>query len=276
MAIPRSLFESPDARHRLAVLFRRYWYPLRSMLRRDFKIRYAPTFLGVGWAALQPLLLLLLYTFVFSGILNVKFGPEAGTFGFVLYFGCGFFPYHALSEAMRQGSTSLTDNRGLLDKVIFPAEVLPAVSVLTAGVTEIIGLVLLAVFASFFGIHPSAWLLFLPVIVLLRIVLSLGLGWLVSVLNVFVNDLGQILGLLLLTLMFITPIFYPVEAVPEGMIWLVKLNPLYYVVTAYRAVILHTQNPLPALLGLIPWAIIMSAFGLWFFRRTIERAKDFL
>ena len=276
MANPPASSESTKASHGFVVSLRRYWYPLLSMLRRDFKIRYSPTLLGVGWTVLQPLILLLLYTFVFSWILKVRLGPEAGTRDFVLYFAAGFFPYLAFSEAIQRGSTSLTDNRSLLNKVIFPAEVLPAVGVLMAAVIEIIGLLLLVVLASFFGVRLSAWLLFLPLIVFLRIVLCLGLVWLVSVLNVFVRDLGQILGLLLLAWMFFTPIFYPADAVPDSLTWLLMLNPLYHVVTAYRAVILEARSPLPALAGLIVWAVFVTGFGLWFFRRTIERAKDFL
>ncbi len=277
MAIQRSASESKRADHPAIVSFWRYWYPLLSMIRRDFKTRYGPTFLGVGWAVLQPLLLLLLYTVVFSGILQVRLGPEDGAREFVLHLACGLFPYIACAEAVQRGSTSLTENRSLLDKVIFPAVVLPSVGGLIATVTEVVGLALLVLFASFLGgVRPSAWVLFLPAIVLLRVVMCLGLAWLVSVLNVFVRDLGQILGLLLTAWMFLTPIFYRVDAVPDGLTWLLKLNPLYHVVTSYRAVILQAQNPLPAIPGLLIWAIITPVLGLWFFRRTIERAKDLL
>ena len=180
---------------------------------------------------------------MFSWILQVRLGPEAGTRAFVLYFACGFLPYLAFSEAIQRGSTSLTDNRSLLDKVVFPAEVLPAVGVFMAAVTEVIGLLLLVVMASFLGVRPSAWLFLLPLIVVLRIVLCLGLAWLVSVLNVFVSDLGQILGLLLLSWMFFTPIFYPADAVPDSLTWLLLLNPLYHVVTAYRAAPRSARSP---------------------------------
>ena len=146
--------ESTRASHSFGVTLRCYWYPLLSMLRREFKIRYSLTLFGVGWTVLQPLILLLLYTFVFSWILQVRLGPEAGTRAFVLYFACGFLPYLAFSEAIQRGSTSLTDNRSLLDKVVFPAEVLPAVGVFMAAVTEIIGLLLLVVMASFLGVRP--------------------------------------------------------------------------------------------------------------------------
>ncbi|MFC2169808.1 ABC transporter permease [Acidobacteriota bacterium] len=261
---------------RIILLRHRYGYALLSLVRRDLKTRYSPTFLGLGWAVLQPLILLLIYTFVFSAIIKVRFNAEDRTIDFVLYLVCGFLPYMALSEGILRGSTSLKENRGLLDKVIFPAEVLPAVGVVIAAVTEIIGLLLLVGLAACYGVKLSAWIVFLPLLVLLRIGITLGLAWLTSILNVFITDLGQFLGLLLTAWMFLTPIFYPVDLIPDYLVWLLKVNPLYYVITAYRAVILQAGIPLPELLGLIFWAAAISVLGLWFFRQTISRAKDFL
>ena len=254
----------------------RYGYPLLSLIRRDFKTRYAPTALGLGWAVLQPLIFILLYTFVFSFILKVKFSTEDNTSDFVLYLVCGFLPFMAFSEGIQRGSTSLTENRSLLAKVIFPAEVLPTVGVFSAAVTEIIGMLLLVILAGIFGVRPSFWLLFLPFLILLRIAITLGFAWLVSVLNVFITDIGQFLGLLLTAWMFLTPIFYSANLVPPDFQWLLVVNPIYQLIAAYRAIVLHTQSPLPELIHLMPWIIIIPGFGLWFFRRTVERAKDFL
>lgn len=264
------------SRAKVALFLHRYGYPLLSLVRRDFKIRYAPTILGLVWTVLQPLVFLSIYTFVFSVILKVKVGPEDSPSGFVLYLLSGYLPYMALSEAIQRGSTCLTENRSLLNKVIFPAEVLPAVGVASATVTEVIGLILLSGLAAILGVHLSLWIAFLPILMLVRIALSLGLAWLVSVLNVFLTDLGQFLGLLLMAWMFLTPIFYPVEAVPQSLIFLLKLNPLHHLIAAYRAAVLQAQNPLPELLIAMGWAAGFLVFGFWFFRRTVERAKDFL
>jgi ABC-type polysaccharide/polyol phosphate export permease len=261
---------------RAMILMHRFGYPLLSLVRRDFRVRYAPTILGLGWTVVQPLIFLLIYTFVFSAILKVKFQSLDGPGGFVLYLLSGYLPYMALSEGIQRGSTSLTENRNLLDKVIFPAEVLPVVGTASAAVTEIIGILLLVILAVFYGIHLSAWIVLMPFLLLIRIGLTLGLAWIVSVLNVFLSDLGQFLGLLLMAWMFLTPIFYPVEAVPNGLVWILKLNPLHHMIACYRAVLLEARSPLMELLGLIPFSFAVFFSGLWFFRRTIERAKDFL
>jgi ABC-type polysaccharide/polyol phosphate export permease len=254
----------------------RYWYLLTALVRRDFKIRYASTVFGLGWSVLQPLGLLLLYVFVFSAILKVQVRSEEGPGGFVLYLLCGYLPFIATSEAVHRGSVALTENRSLLKKMIFPAEVLPAVGVISATVAEIIGLLLLVVLALLSGIRPSAWLLFLPILILLRIGISIGLAWLVSVLSVFFNDFSQILGLFMTAWMFLTPIFYPVSAVPEHLAFLLALNPLHYLIRGYRAVILQAHNPGSDLVILAIFSSLVGSLGLWFFRKTIDRAKDLL
>jgi ABC-type polysaccharide/polyol phosphate export permease len=263
--------------YKISVSFsHRYGYPLLSLIKRDFKTRYSPTFLGLGWTVLQPLIFILIYTFVFSFILKVKLDPESGNTVFVLYLVSGFLPFMALAEGITQGSICLKENKSLLDKVIFPAPVLPIVGVVIAAINEIIGLTLFIVISFFFGVRPSWWLLLLPLFILLKILFTIGISWLVSVLNVFITDLGQFLGLAITAWMFFSPIFYPVSAVPNFLLWLLKINPLYHFITSYRAILLYGQNPLKNLWILLIITFITLIFGLWFFKKTIERAKDFL
>ncbi|MEM7392270.1 MAG: ABC transporter permease [Verrucomicrobiota bacterium] len=261
---------------RITLLVHRYGYPLRALVRRDLKSRYASTLLGMAWTVLQPLFLILLYTLVFSVFLKVKFHPEHGTGDFALYLMCGFLPFLALSEGVQRASLSLTEHRGLVDKVLFPAEVLPAVGVISGALTELIGLIILILIATFMGIVPTPWLALLPLLILCRILITLGLAWLASVLTVFFKDLGPLIGLLLMALMFLTPIFYPMNAIPDGLGWLLTVNPLFHVVAVYRAVLLHAANPLPMLPGLLIATVVIFSLGLWFFRQTINRAKDVL
>jgi homopolymeric O-antigen transport system permease protein len=254
----------------------RHWYALRALVRRDLAARYGQTVLGLGWTVVQPLMLLVLYTFVFSVIMKLKFRAGAGTGDFALYLTCGMFPFLALSEGIQRATNSLTENKSLLDKVRFPAEVLPAVAVVGAGLTETIGLLLLLLFTPFFDVQLSLWLAFLPLLIVMRLAFTMGLAWLASVLNVFFTDLGQMIGLLLTSWMFLTPIFYPVAMVPEGFMWLVEINPLHQFVSAYRAVVLEARSPLPMLPALLAWTVASCVLGWWFFRRTVENAKDFL
>jgi len=257
-----------------SIRLHRYGYPLLSLVRREFKTRYGLTALGPIWSLVHPLMFLLLYTLVFPVIMRVRFRPGMSAFDSALYLVCGLLPYLAMVESIHRASTSLTENRSLLEKVVFPAEVLPAVPVVSAAVTEIIGLLLIATLSGFRNLSP--WILFLPLLVILRILFTLGLAWFVSVLNVFLRDLGQVLGLILTAWMFLTPIFYPLDLIPESLTWLLRVNFLHHLVSAYRAVVITGRSPANELPYLLVWTGVVLVLGLWFFQRTLGRAKDFL
>ncbi len=256
--------------------FDRYRFALAAFVRRDLQGRYSRTVLGLGWIVLQPLMLLVLYTFIFSVMMQLQFTAGRGTGNFALYLASGMFPFLALSEGIQRATTSLSGNRSLLDKVRFPAEVLPAVGVITSTIPEALGLLLLVVVAGLGGVQPSAWLVFLPVLVFLRVMLTMGIAWLVSVLNVFLVDIGQFVGLFLTAWLFLTPVFYPPDLVPGRFAMALQLNPLYQLVDAYRAVLLEARSPLESIPTLTVSAGLSFCLGLAFFRGTVERAKDFL
>lgn len=258
-----------------AAQLRTRWYPLLALVRRETQRRYATTVLGLGWTLLQPLVLIGVYLLVFGTILQSGAGPDAPSFTFFLL--TGMLPYLATAEGVQRAATSLREDRALFDRETFPAEVVPASRVVAAAVTEVMALALVVVVGVALGdLRASGWLLLLPVLVVLRIVLSCGYAWLLSVLTVFLTDLGEALGLLLTAWLFLTPIFYRVDQVPEGLRWLLAINPLHHVVQAYRAVLLEGRAPGVELVWLAGWTVVVAGLGLWFYRKALERAKDFL
>jgi ABC-type polysaccharide/polyol phosphate export permease len=259
-----------------AAALHRYWYALAALVRRDLQQRYARTVIGLGWAAVQPLVLMALYLIVFTWILKVRTEDGQSPAEYALFMVCGMLPFLAISEGLNRAAWSLRDDRALLDRVAFPAETVPAARVVSAAVAECMGLALLAIAVGAFTHRASLWLLLLPVLVLLRIVITLGFAWLLSPLAVFIGDLAEFLGVALTVWMFLTPIFYAPEAVPPALRWSLALNPLHHVVLAYRRVVLDGTNPMPAALAVVGWAVVLGGLGLWFFRKTLDRAKDFL
>jgi ABC-type polysaccharide/polyol phosphate export permease len=265
----------PGAGISTAAVFRRYWYPLMALVRRDIKKRYATSRLGVLWAVLQPLILVSIYLVVFGYILRSgRSGEEARTY--VITMLSGMLPWLALNEGLHRAIGSLREDRSLLERASFPAEVVPAGRVLTATVGEAVGLVLLVALAARLGRPLSAWLLALPLLMLLRVLITLGMAWCLSVLAVFITDLTEALSLLLIALLFLTPIFYSVDSLPEVLQQLIVLNPLYYLVTAYQRVLTQGANPFPPAFYAVAWAAILYCAGLWFFRTTVDRSRDFL
>lgn len=254
---------------------RRYWYPLMALVRRDLKKRYATTMLGVAWTLLQPLVLVVIYLVVFVFILRSG-RDERGAREFVFFMLTGMLPYLAMTDGIHRASTSLREDRALLDRDVFPAEVIPAARVVTASVGEMVGLVLLIILGAFLGASLSAWLLALPLLILLRVLFTCAFAWTVSTLSIFVTDLAEVLSLLLTAWLFLTPIFYTMNDVPPFMHWMMALNPLHHFVQAYRLVLLEGRAPFPDGAFAAMWTMLLASAGLWFFRKTVERGKDFL
>jgi ABC-type polysaccharide/polyol phosphate export permease len=254
---------------------RRYYYPALALARREVRRRYASSVLGVAWTVLQPLTLLVIYVFVFGYVLRVSHAADDGR-GFVFFLLSGMLPYLATADGIQRASLSLREDRALVERETFPAEVIPASRVLSASVGEAVGLGLLIVLAIALGRPLSFWILVLPLLVALRIVITCGIAWIVSILAVFVSDLNEALSLLLTAWLFLTPIFYPEEAVPRVLRWVLVVNPLHHVVRAYRSVLLDGRAPVPEAGFVVLWAIGLSAVGAWFFRKALDRGKDFL
>jgi lipopolysaccharide transport system permease protein len=260
---------------RRAAAWRRYWYPLAALVRRDIRKRYAASALGAVWVVLQPLVLLALYVFVFAFILRSGRDAQSSR-DFVLYLLAGMLPYLALTEGVQRASWALREDRSLLEREAFPAEVIPAARVVTASVGEVVGFVLLIGLSAAIG-HPlSGWLVLLPVLMALRVAITLGLAWVVSTLAIFVADLSEMLSLLLTAWLFLTPIFYDAQSVPDVLRGALVLNPLYHLVRAYRLVVIDGRNPGWDALAVLVSAGVFAGAGLWFFRKTLDRGKDLL
>ena len=260
---------------RSAGTVRRYWYPLAALVRRDLRKRYAASFLGAAWMVLQPLVLLGLYLLVFAVIL--RSGRDAASAReFAVYLVAGMLPYLAITDGLHRALWALREDRSLLERETFPAEVLPLARVATASVPEVVGLVLLIVLVVVLGRSPSVWLVVLPLLVVCRILLTAGLAWFLSTLALFVTDLGEILSLILTAWLFLTPIFYSADAVPGPLRAMLAVNPLYYLVRAYRAVLIDGVSPAGDAIAAAAAAVVCAGAGLWFFHRTIDRGKDFL
>lgn len=209
---------------------------------RDIRARYVNSVLGVWWAVIQPLALLLVYTFVFSIIMPARFGANAEG-SYPLYLFCGLLPWLAFSDALVRSTMVLTDQAPLVKKIAFPAEILPVYVVLSGLVVEFVGLAVLMGAVLVWGAPPGWALLALPLIVALQFLLTVGVAWLLATVTVFIPDVRPAMHLLLTLWMFLTPIIYDPSMVPDRYRWVLRLNPMAYVVDAYRGAILEHRWP---------------------------------
>jgi lipopolysaccharide transport system permease protein len=232
------------------------------MARRDILARYRGSFGDVLWTVLNPLLLMTTYFFVFGVILRTRFGAEQSSTGFALYFLAGMLPWLAFSEAAGRAPHVILEHRNFVKKLIFPLETLPVNQVLSGLVTELFALTLfLIALIPLRGAVPwtAAWL---PVLIVPRLLFTLGFSWFIAALGVFFRDLGQIMGFLLTLWFFMTPICYPEASLPARALPILSQNPFYILVRAYRAILLdrHPPESMP-LLKLYVLAIIVFLIG---------------
>ena len=220
----------------------RYRALIQTLVVRDLKARYRGSVLGFFWSFFNPALLLFIYTFVFTKVLPSSHPPDMEPFALFMF--CGILPWTWFSSSLLESSNTLIAGGNLIKKVLFPAEVLPIVTVLANMVHFFLGLPILAAFVIYYQrpIDPVE-LLWFPVIVLVQLVLTTGLAMFLSALTVHFRDLKDLLGNILTLWFFATPIIYSIEMAPADMRWWLNLNPMTHLMRSYQEV-LFFEGPL--------------------------------
>lgn len=218
---------------------------LMQLTRRNIHARYKGTALGLLWWFTTPLMLLAVYTFVFSVVFKSRWGVDIGDSktAFALIMFCGLVVFNILSESLNGAVGVIVGNPNYVKKVVFPLEILPVSSVLTA---LFLGLTWFAVLLAGVGLFMQKICLSivcLPFILLILVLCCCGLAWLVAALGVYIRDLPHVVGILLQVLFFMTPIFYPIEMVPAAFRSILLLNPLTTIVESVRKVVIYDQWP---------------------------------
>ena len=248
---------------------------MEIFVRRDFLGRYRGSLLGILWPLINPIGHLLLYTFVFSIILKVRFNDDASTSSFALYLMAGLLPWSALAEAVSRSTTCILEVPNLVKKVVFPLEILPVVPVVSSVMTASISISLLVVLSALRagGIHWTV--VFLPVILCVQGLLMGGLCWLLAALGVYIRDMKHMISLALSVWMYTTPIVYPAKAIPAHLSFLLWLNPMAGLVTDYRRLIIEGAPPDWLRLSMYAAVTVVLWFaGNYFFMKTKRSFAD--
>ena len=224
----------------------------------DLRYRYAGSGMGVIWNVISPLAQILVYTVVFTKVMSIKLPDIASDFAFPLYLCSGFLPWIAFSECVSRGSNSFLENANYLKKMPIPEQVFVAQAAMSATYSLFVSLSLLFVLSVTMG-HMPTWLwLLLPLIAILFQGFGFGLGLLLSSVNVFFRDIGQVLGIALQLWMWASPIVYPESILSERLLAYLKFNPVYPFIHAIREVFLYGRPPE----AWMWWVMVTWAFGL--------------
>lgn len=250
----------------LSVIREHYSYLLKTLVNRDFRIKYQASVLGMLWSFLNPLLTMLVYLFVFSTLFrsNIEHFP--------VYLMTGIVLFNYFSDSTSQGMASIVVNRTLITKVYMPKMLYPLSKILSTAINLMISFIPLAIVMLLTGVPFHKSLLLLPFVVIFIVMFCLGMSLILSTLNVFFRDIQFLWGVLITIWNFVTPIFYPESIIPAAFRTVYHLNPLYQIMHFMRCITLDGIAPSPLsflycfLAGMIPLAL-----GVIIFRKNQDR-----
>jgi ABC-type polysaccharide/polyol phosphate export permease len=250
---------------------------LVQLVRRDFEQRFVGSAMGWIWGLIHPLVLLLSWTFVFQSCLKQSVPEGEDTSNYPLWLFAGMLPWLLFSETVQRSASSILEQANLITKTVFPAEMIPVSVFLSSLASHLLGVALMVGAAAVFLNQISIYLLLLPVYMVVVGLLSIGIGWIVASLHVFLRDTAQVVSVVLLLWFWMTPIFIAPQVFPRWAHFLLVANPFYYVVRAYRRLLLGSTAPSLGDLAIVT-ASALAAFilGGLFFRHMKRGFADVL
>ncbi len=255
-------------------------YSYRSMIWamtiQEIQRRYAGTLVGFVWSVINPLMMILIYWFVFSVGFRVK---PSGGIPFIVTFCCGFIPWIMFNESLMASTNAIKANVHLVKKMVFPTEILPIVNLIASLITHSFMLIMLIVLLLLNDITLSFYNFQFIYYFLALSAFTLGLSWFFSAVNVFYSDIGQALVVILNMWFWLTPIVWMIDIIPQKYHLIIKLNPMYYIVDGYKASFAY-HNPFwhNYGLGIYFWIICLLTFviGGLVFRKLKPEFADVL
>lgn len=252
---------------------------ISHMTRREILGRYKGSILGLTWSFFNPIFMLTIYTFVFSVIFQSKWnaGAHQNKTEYAIIIFVGMIVINLFNEVANRAPGLILANTNYVKKVVFPIEILPIIAIGTTLFHALISFIVLLVAFMLFNGYLNWTLIFLPLVLLPVLILTLGVAWILASIGVFVRDIGQTVTILTTMLMFLSPVFYPVSAIPsEFRIWILA-NPLTFAIEQIREILIWGH--LPDFIGLLEYTVCVTIFTwlsyIWF-QKTRKGFADVL
>ena len=235
---------------------------LKTNVKKDIGGKYKNSFLGVLWSFINPLLQIAVYAFVFQIIMRSNIENYA------VYLCCALVPWQYFSSVVLRGAATIIDNGNIIKKVYFPREILPISIVTSEGINFLISTIIILGFVIISGIGLSVNIFWYFLILAIQYIISLGISFIVSSLSVYFRDFLHLLGVFMQLLFYATPIVYSANDVPAGFRWLLKINPMSYLIEGYRSIFYDKIPPNFRSLGIaLIMGIILCVIGYLTFRK---------
>jgi lipopolysaccharide transport system permease protein len=257
----------------------RHLHLARQLTRREIAARYRGSVLGVLWSLITPLLTLGLYTFLFGVVFRTRWNVDVpeGRVEFALILFVGLIVHGLLAECLARAPSLILQHTNLVKRVVFPLEILAWSLVGSALFNAGIALLVWAIAATAAGLAPGWTALWLPLVLLPLVLLAMGLTWFLASVGVYLRDINHVIGLVTMVLLFLSPVFYRLEAVPPDFRLLVQINPLTFIIEQTRAVLVWHRSPdLPRLALAVVIGFVAAGLGLAWFQRMRRGFADVL
>ena len=233
-----------------------YFFAMKELVGREVKRKYVRSYLGVMWSVLNPLLSMVVMSLIFSTIFKRSIE------NFPVYYLTGTILWNMFTGATNSAMTALVDNKNLMTRTKLPRQIFPLSRILTSLVNFWYSLIAYVVIVVFFKIAPSASLLAFPVVVMMLLLFSTGLGYVLAIAYTFMPDVKYLYSILLQLWMYLSAIFYPVDLLSPQMQTVIRVNPLYIFIAAARSCVLyHAWPPAMEWIGMLGWGFGMYALG---------------
>lgn len=232
---------------------RHYREFLKSNVKKDIRGKYKGSFLGVLWSFINPLLSVLVYAIVFPYIMRIKVE------NYLIYLITGIIPWTFFTSSINMGLISVLSNADIIKKVYFPRIILPISTVTSCLVNFLISCLIIVLFCLGSGLGISFQILWLPLIAIIQYIMLLGFTFILSAIEMYMRDIEHIVNFILSMAFYVTPILYTPDIFPEKLAWVLKVNPMAYLVNAYRSIFFYQK--MPDLMGIG----VVSIFSIFLF-----------
>lgn len=249
----------------------RYRELTEELVKREVKSRYKQSILGYAWVILVPLLNLAVLSLVFSVFVRIP----TGNIPYPIFLFAGLVPWTFTANAISSATSSLVKNSSLITKVYLPQEVFPIAAILSKFIDLVLTLVILVLFMLVFGISYKLTLLYFPLVFVFQFLLVAGISFILSALNVFYRDVENVISVVLILWMYITPVIYPQEFIPEKFIPIFNLNPMMPIINSYRNIVLFGVPPAwTSFIYACIFSVVIFVVGFLFFKSKSKHFAD--
>lgn len=242
---------------------------IKTSVKKDIGGKYKHSFLGVLWSFINPLLQIAVYAIIFPLIMRNNI-PN-----YTVFMVCGLIPWNYFATVINRASFTFIENGNIIKKVYFPREILPLSLVTSETINFLISTIIIICFTLAYGMGLTKYVLLYPLVLLVQYILLLGISLIVSSVTVYFRDLQHFIGVLLQLFFYATPIVYSIETIPENFRWILKINPMTYIIEGFRDIFYYHQIPDVKILGIVlVIGILLCIVGYLIFNKLQKKFAE--